>query len=89
MSGTEILVVLLIVGGLFLLSVRMSHRRSTALLVLTVAILLLALISLSKLTMTLLGATLFLGIIVVLIVLIYLRNTWSHLSNRSIPQFSR
>ena len=82
MSDIELLVVLLIVGGLFLLSIRMSTRRSNIILVLIVAVLLIALMSLSKLTMTLFGATIVLGALVIVFVLIGLRNSWSHLLSK-------
>ena len=79
MSDIELLAVLLIVGGLFLLSIRMSTRRSNIILILIVAVLLIALMSLSKLTMTLFGATIVLGALVIVFVLIGLRHSWSHL----------
>jgi len=82
MSDIELLVVLLIVGGLFLLSIRMSTRRSNIILILIVAVLLIALMSLSKLTMTLFGATIVLGALVIVFVLIGLRNSWSHLLSK-------
>jgi hypothetical protein len=77
MSDIELLVVLLIVGGLFLLSIRMSTRRSNIVLILIVAVLLIALMSLSKLAMTLLGAAILLGALVIVFILIGLRNSWS------------
>ncbi len=82
MSDIELLVVLLIVGGLFLLSIRMSTRRSNIILILIVAVLLIALMSLSKLTMTLFGATIVLGALVIVFVLIGLRHSWSHLLSK-------
>jgi len=82
MSDIELLAVLLIVGGLFLLSIRMSTRRSNIILILIVAVLLIALMSLSKLTMTLFGATIVLGALVIVFVLIGLRNSWSHLLSK-------
>ena len=82
MSDIELLAVLLIVGGLFLLSIRMSTRRSNIILILIVAVLLIALMSLSKLTMTLFGATIVLGALVIVFVLIGLRNSWSHLFSK-------
>ena len=82
MSDFELLFVLLIVGGLFLVSIRMSTRRSNIALILIVAVLLIALLSLTKLTMTLLGATIVLGALVIVFILISLRNSWSYLLSR-------
>ena len=79
MSDIELLAVLLIMGGLFLLSIRMSTRRSSIVLILIVAVLLIALMSLSKLTMTLFGATIVLGALVIVFVLIGLRYSWLRL----------
>jgi len=79
MSDIELLAVLLIMGGLFLLSIRMSTRRSNIILILIVAVLLIALMSLSKLTMTLFGATIVLGALVIVFVLIGLRHSWLRL----------
>jgi hypothetical protein len=75
LSGFELLFVLLVVGFLFLLGVRLRTRSSTIMLVLIVGLLLVGLISLSKLTMALFGAALLLGAIVVLLVLISFRRS--------------
>jgi len=82
MSDIELLAVLLIMGGLFLLSIRMNTRRSNLVLILIVALLLIALMSLSKLTMTLFGATVVLGALVIVFALIGLRHSWSHLMSQ-------
>ena len=82
LSGIEFLAVVVIVGGLILLSIRSSTRRSNVILILIVALLLMALMSLSKLTMTLFGATIFLGALVIVFVLVGLRHSWSHLLSK-------
>jgi hypothetical protein len=82
MSDIELLVVLLIVGGFFLLSIRLRIRRSNIMLILIVAVLLIALMSLSRLTMTLFGATIVLGALVIVFVLIGLRHSWSNLLSK-------
>jgi len=82
MSDIEFLALIMIVGGLFLLSIRSSTRRSNVVLILIVAVLLIALMSLSKLTMTLLGATIVLGALVIVFVLIGLRHSWSDILGR-------
>jgi hypothetical protein len=75
LSGFEILVVILIVGVLFLLSVRLRTASSNAVLLLVVALLLVGLISLSKLTMALFGGILFLMALVALLVLFSFRHS--------------
>ena len=82
LSGVELVAVILLVGGLFLLSIRSGTRRSNVILVLIVALLLMALMSLSKLTMTLFGATIFLGALVIVFFLVGLRHSWSHLMGK-------
>jgi hypothetical protein len=82
MSDIELLVVLLIVGGLFLASIRLRARKSNIMLILIVAVLVVALMALSKLTMTLFGATIVLGALVIVFVLVGLRHSWSHLLSK-------
>jgi hypothetical protein len=74
LSGIEILVVLLVVGVLLLLSVRLRTPRGNMVLVLVIAILLVGLISLSKLTMALFGAVMFLVALLALLVLLHFRR---------------
>lgn len=69
LSGIELLSVILVVGVLFLVSLRLRTRSSTLVLLLIVTLLLLGLIYLSKLTMALVGATLFLAALVVLLII--------------------
>jgi len=73
LNGIEILSVLIVVGLLFLLSIRIRTRISTVILTLIIALLLLTLISVGKLAMTLFGAVVFLAALVVLLVLISFR----------------
>jgi hypothetical protein len=75
LSGIEILVVILVVGVLLLLSVRLRTPRSNIVLLLVIAFLLLGLISLSKLTMALFGAVVFLVALLALLVLAYFRRS--------------
>jgi hypothetical protein len=75
LSGIEILVVLLIVGVLFLLSVRLRTPRSNIVLLLVVALLLVGLISLSKLVMALFGGILFLVALLALFVFFSFRHS--------------
>lgn len=75
LSGFEVLVVLLVVGMLFLLTIRLRTRTSNVILTLIIALLLLALISLGKMTMALFSATLFLGALLVLFISISFRHS--------------
>jgi len=75
LSGFEILVVILIVGILFLLSVRLRTSSGNAVLLLVVALLLVALVWLSKLTMALFGGIVFLLALLALLVLFSFRHS--------------
>jgi K+-sensing histidine kinase KdpD len=75
LSGIELLSVLVIIRILFLLGLRLRARTSNVILLFIIAVLLVALISLSKLTMALFRATLFLGALLVLFVLISFRHS--------------
>jgi len=75
LSGIEILVVVLVVGVLFLLSVRLRVNVNSAVLLLIIALLLVGLISLSKLTMALFGAIVFLVALLPLLILFAFRHT--------------
>jgi len=65
-----------VVGILLLLGIRLRTRGHTTLLLIIIAVLFVALISLSKLTMTLFGVILLLVGVVVLFAVISLRNFW-------------
>jgi hypothetical protein len=75
LSGIEILVVLLIVGVLFLLTVRLRTPSSNVVLLLVVGLLLVGLISLSKLAMALFGGIVFLVVLVALLIFFSLRHS--------------
>jgi len=75
LSGIEILVILLIVGGLFLLSVRLRTPSSNIVLLLVVVLLLVGLISLSKLAMVLFGGIVFLVALFALFVFFSFRHS--------------
>lgn len=75
LGAFEILSVLFVVGILSLLVLRTRARNSTAILLLIVAILLVALISLSRIVMTLFGAIMILVLVVALFVLISFRRS--------------
>jgi hypothetical protein len=75
LSGIELLSVLVIIGILFLLGLRLRARTSNVILLFIIGVLLVALISLSKLTMALFRAILFLGALLVLFVLISFRHS--------------
>ncbi len=76
LSSFELLSVLAVVGILLVLGVRLRTSTHTTILLVIIALLFVALISLSKLTMALFGATLLLAGIVALFVVISLRNFW-------------
>ena len=76
LSGFELLAVLAVVGMLLLLGIRLRTRSHTALLLMIIAVLFVALISMGKFTMSLLGVILLLAGIVVSLVVISLRNLW-------------
>jgi hypothetical protein len=74
-SGFEIIAVLLVIGMLLLLSIRFRIQKSTAMFLLVIAVLLLALISLSRLAMELFGLVVFLAILVVILIVIISRRS--------------
>lgn len=76
LSGFELLSVLVVVGILLILGIRLRTKSHTTILLLIIAVLFVALISLSKLTMALFGGMLLLAGIVALFVVISLRNFW-------------
>ncbi len=76
LSSFELLSVLAVVGILLVLGIRLRTSTHTTILLVIIALLFVALISLSKLTMALFGATLLLAGIVALFVVISLRNFW-------------
>jgi hypothetical protein len=65
LSGFDFLAVLLVIGLLIVLSVRLRVRGHTILLLIIIGVLLLALISLGKLTMTLFATVLVLGVLLI------------------------
>jgi len=73
-SSIELLIVLFVIGMLLLLGIRMRLRSHTVLLLTIIALLLLALISLGKITFSLLGVLMFLGTMVFLFVLFSIRR---------------
>jgi hypothetical protein len=73
-NGIEILTVLLVVGALFLLGLRLKPQTSNVLFLAIVALLILGLIYLSKVTMTLFGLILFLAALVVALIILHLRG---------------
>ena len=75
LSGIEILTVLVVVGVLFLLSVRLRTPRSNVVLLLVVGLLLVGLISLSKLAMALFGGIVFLAALLALLVIFSFRHS--------------
>jgi hypothetical protein len=76
LSGFELLSVLVVVGILLLLGIRLRTKSHTTILLLIIALLFVALISLSRLTMALFGGMILLAGIVALFVVISLRNFW-------------
>jgi len=75
LSGIEFLSVLLVVGALFLLSVRLRARTSNVVFPVIVTVLILGLIYLSKVTMALVGVILVLIALVALLVVLSLRRS--------------
>jgi len=75
LSGIEIVFVLLIVGVLLILSVRLRTPRSNIVLLLVVALLVVGLISLSKLVMALFVGIVFLVALVALLIFFYFRHS--------------
>jgi len=75
LSGIEILTVLVVVGVLLLLSVRLRTPRSNVVLLLVVGLLLMGLISLSKLAMALFGGIVFLVALLALFVFFSFRHS--------------
>ena len=75
LSGIEILTVLVVVGVLFLLSVRLRTPRSNVVLCLVVGLLLVGLISVSKLAMALFGGIVFLAALLALLVIFSFRHS--------------
>ena len=73
-SSIELLIVLFVIGMLLLLGIRKRLRSHTVLLLTIIALLLLALISLGKITFSLLGVLMFLGTMVFLFVLFSIRR---------------
>jgi hypothetical protein len=74
-SGIELLFVLGLIGMLLLLGIRMRIRYHTLLLLTIIALLFLALISLTKIMFTLLGVLVVLGMLVLLFALPSIRRT--------------
>jgi hypothetical protein len=74
-SGIELLLVLGVVGVLLLLGIRMRISHHTVLLLTIIALLFLALISLTKIMFTLLGVLVTLGMLVLLFALSLIRRT--------------
>jgi len=75
LSGIEILFVFLIVGVLLILSVRLRTPRSNIVLLLVVALLVVGLISLSKLVMALFVGIVFLVALVALLIFFSFRHS--------------
>jgi hypothetical protein len=74
-SGIELLLVLGVVGVLLLLGIRIRISHHTVLLLTIIALLFLALISLTKIMFTLLGVLVTLGMLVLLFALSFIRRT--------------
>ena len=74
LSGVEFLSVILVVGALFLLSIRLSAWTRNVVFLVIVTMLILGLIYLSKVTMTLLGVVLTLIAVVALLVVLLVRT---------------
>ena len=74
LSGIELLSVLMVVGLIFVLSIRLRTSTRTAVLLGVIAVLLVLLISMGKLAMALLTAVIFLGVVLVLFVIMSLRH---------------
>ena len=85
LSGVEFLSVLLVVGALFLLSIRLSAGARNVVFLIIVTMLIIGLIYLSKVTMALLGVILFLTALVALLVILFLRKVAVRKSPRVQP----
>jgi Ca2+/Na+ antiporter len=66
-TAFELLLVLSVIGLLMILKVRLRINAYTTLLLVIIAFLFLAMISLGRITMNLLGSTIFLGILLTLL----------------------
>lgn len=73
-NGLELLTVLLIVGTLFLLSLRLKPRTGNILFLVVVALLILGVIYLSKVTMAMFGFILILIALVIALIILLLRG---------------
>ena len=73
-NGLELLTVLLIVGGLFLLGLRLKPQTSNIFFLVIVTLLILGLIYLSKVTMAMFGFILLLTTLVIVLIILLLRG---------------
>lgn len=74
LSGIELIIVLLVVGGLFLISLRLRPRTGNVVFLGIIAVLIVGLLSLGKLTMALIDIILFLLAVVVLLAVLLIRG---------------
>jgi hypothetical protein len=73
-DAVGILAVLLVVGALLVLGARLRIQKNIAMLLVIIAVLFLGLISLSKLTMTLFGIVLLMGLLAAFLIMGRLRR---------------